>query len=95
VTRRVTDGKNPPLVRAVTFETFNPRPNQPVIINQVGGGAPSGAPNRSEGAPAPQPAAPARPRDPLGESLREGDASADQPLSDLQTRPPEDLDLKF
>ncbi|PZO38975.1 MAG: hypothetical protein DCF17_13905, partial [Shackletoniella antarctica] len=39
VTLRVTDGQNPPLVRAVTFETFNPRPNQPVIINQ-GAGAP-------------------------------------------------------
>ncbi|MBE9156817.1 hypothetical protein IQ265_08235 [Nodosilinea sp. LEGE 06152] len=90
VTLRVTDGQNPPLVRAVTFETFNPRPNQPVIINQGGGGAPG-----SEGAPAPQPAAPAQPRDPLGESLRDRDAASDQPLSDLQTRPPEDLDLKF
>ncbi|MBE9108092.1 hypothetical protein IQ273_01455 [Nodosilinea sp. LEGE 07298] len=91
VTLRVTDGQNPPLVRAVTFETFNPRPNQPVIINQGGGGAPSG----SEGAPAPQPAAPAPARDPLGESMREGEASSDGSLSDLQTRPPEDLDLKF
>jgi hypothetical protein len=91
VTLRVTDGQNPPLVRAVTFETFNPRPNQPVIINQGGDGAPSG----SEGAPAPQPAAPAPARDPLGESMREGEASSDGSLSDLQTRPPEDLDLKF
>ncbi|PSR18453.1 hypothetical protein C8255_07310 [filamentous cyanobacterium CCP3] len=91
VTLRVTDGQTPPLVRAVTFETFNPRPNQPVIINQGGGGASSG----SAGAPSPQPAAPTQPRDPLGDSMRDRDPSADQPLSDLQTRPPEDLDLAF
>lgn len=33
VTLRVSDGTNPPLVRAVTFETFDPTPNpQPVLV---------------------------------------------------------------
>ena len=91
VTLRVTDGQNPPLVRAVTFETFNPRPNQPVIINQ--GSAPASG---GQSAPAPQPAQPApQPRDPLGEILREQSTSSGGSLSDLQNRPAEELDLKF
>ncbi|MGB3137609.1 MAG: hypothetical protein WBB18_12460, partial [Nodosilinea sp.] len=96
VTLRVTDGQNPPLVRAVTFETFNPRPNQPVIINQ-GGGVPSGSDRDAPVAPSPspQPVAPTQPRDPLGETMRDQNTSPDGSLSDLQTRPPEDLDLKF
>jgi hypothetical protein len=91
VTLRVTDGQNPPLVRAVTFETFNPRPNQPVIINQ--GSAPASG---GQSAPAPQPAQPApQPRDPLGEILREQSTSSGGSLGDLQNRPAEELDLKF
>lgn len=93
VTLRVTDGQNPPLVRAVTFETFNPRPNQPVIINQ-GGGAPSGGDGQD--APTAQPATPApQPRDPLSDSLRDQGSTSGGALDDLRTRPPEDLDLKF
>ncbi|MFQ4136566.1 hypothetical protein PGN35_009610 [Nodosilinea sp. PGN35] len=92
VTLRVTDGQNPPLVRAVTFETFNPRPNQPVIINQ-GGGSPN-----SSGQPAPAPSTPApaaRPRDPLGDSLRDSDSTSGSTLPELQNRSPDELDLKF
>lgn len=90
VTLRVTDGQNPPLVRAVTFETFNPRPNQPVIINQ-----PEPAPAGQQ-APATPPATPApRSRDPLGESMDAPDARSGGSLSDLQNQPPEDLDLRF
>ncbi len=89
VTLRVTEGQNPPLVRAVTFETFNPRPNQPIIINPE-----NGAGSRPS-APAPAPATPApRPRDPLGEGLS-GQGSSGGGLSDLQNRPPEELDLQF
>ncbi len=93
VTLRVTDGQNPPLVRAVTFETFNPRPNQPVIINQ-GSGTASG---NGQTAPAPRPTTPpaTRPRDPLGESLRTSGSTPGSNLPDLQNRPPEELDLKF
>jgi hypothetical protein len=90
VTLRVTDGQNPPLVRAVTFETFNPRPNQPVIINQ-GGSAPAGGGQ----APAARPPAQPRPRDPLGEGLQTPDSTSGGELNDLQNRSPEDLDLKF
>ncbi len=91
VTLRVTDGQNPPLVRAVTFETFNPRPNQPIIINE-GGGSPGGS---SPSPAAPQSAAPAPRRDPLGESLREQDPASGGGLPNLQNQPPEDLDLQF
>jgi hypothetical protein len=95
VTLRVTDGQNPPLVRAVTFETFNPRPNQPVIINQ-GGGAPSGGGQSAPPATPATPATPApQPRDPLGDSLRDQGSTSGSALDDLRTRPPEDLDLKF
>lgn len=99
VTLRVTDGQNPPLIRAVTFETFNPRPNQPIIINQAEeanqGSSPSG---RQPSAPSPQsttPATPAPRRDPLGESLREQGSTPSSNLPDLQDRAPEDLDLTF
>jgi hypothetical protein len=92
VTLRVTDGQNPPLVRAVTFETFNPRPNQPVIINQ-GSEAPASG---GQTAPAPQPATPApQPRDPLGDSLRDQGSTSGGALGDLQNRPREELDLTF
>ncbi|WP_017300301.1 hypothetical protein [Nodosilinea nodulosa] len=96
VTLRVTDGQNPPIVRAVTFETFNPRPNQPVIINQGGG------PNQGEGTPSgsgsgssAQSATPAPRRDPLGESLRHQNSTPSSNLRDLQQQSPENLDLKF
>jgi hypothetical protein len=89
VTLRVTDGQNPPLVRAVTFETFNPRPNQPVIINP-GTEAPAGNGN----APAPQPSAPAR-RDPLSDRMNTPESTAGNGLSDLQNRSPDELDLEF
>jgi len=36
ITLRVSDGQNPPILRAVTFETFNPSPNPPIIINPEG-----------------------------------------------------------
>ncbi|MFZ4675972.1 MAG: hypothetical protein ACOYM4_09815 [Nodosilinea sp.] len=96
VTLRVTDGQNPPLLRAVTFETFNPRPNPPVILNP-GASAPNGSgPNGSgPSAPATQPATPAPRRDPLGESLRNSDTAPASPLPDIQNQPPEDLDLNF
>lgn len=94
VTLRVTDGENPPLVRAVTFETFNPRPNQPVIINQ-GGGAPSGE-QSAPTAPTAQPATPApQPRDPLSDSLSDQGSTSGGALDNLRNRPPEDLDLQF
>ncbi|MBD2230228.1 hypothetical protein [Phormidium tenue] len=93
VTLRVTDGQNPPLVRAVTFETFNPRPNQPVIINQGGGTASSSS--QTAPAPRPTPSPTARPRDPLGESLRTRGSTPGSNLPDLQSRPPEELDLNF
>ncbi|WOD38647.1 hypothetical protein [Nodosilinea sp. E11] len=93
VTLRVTDGQNPPLVRAVTFETFNPRPNQPVIINQ-GEAAPSGG--SQPATPATPPATtPARPRDPLGDSLRESGSTSGGAPGDLQNRPPEEWNLQF
>jgi hypothetical protein len=90
VTLRVTDGQNPPVVRAVTFETFNPRPNQPVVINQ-----PGGAPSSRPSTPAPQPATPVPRRDPLGESLRDPGSTPSSTPPDLQNQSPEDLDLKF
>ncbi|MEA5447475.1 hypothetical protein VB780_02765 [Leptolyngbya sp. CCNP1308] len=93
VTLRVTDGQNPPLVRAVTFETFNPRPNQPVIINQ-GGGTASGS-GQTAPAPRPTPSPTARPRDPLGEGMRDPGSTPSSNLPDLQNRPPEELDLNF
>ncbi|HSM80382.1 MAG TPA: hypothetical protein VLS96_01795 [Nodosilinea sp.] len=94
VTLRVTDGQNPPLVRAVTFETFNPRPNQPVIINQ--GPAPANPPSSTPSAPANGSTPAPRPRDPLSDRLRDSRPPAsDDGLTDLQTRPPEDLDLEF
>ncbi|TVQ12581.1 MAG: hypothetical protein EA368_03795 [Leptolyngbya sp. DLM2.Bin27] len=92
VTLRVTDGRNPPLVRAVTFETFNPRPNQPVIVNP-GGEAPA---RGGQTAPAPQPAPPtAPPPNPLSDSLRDQDSTSDGALRDLQNRPREELELTF
>jgi hypothetical protein len=74
VTLKVSDGQNPPIIRAVTFSTFDPTPNPtPVLVPQPTGMVPGGqgAP-ASAGVPSPtRPAAPQEPApDPLGDRLR-------------------------
>jgi len=65
VTLRVSDGHNPPITRSVTFETFDPTPNSPVVVD------PNGQPMPERERPT-APVAPAAPRrDPLGELLQQ------------------------
>ena len=99
VTLRVSDGQNPPIVRAVTFETFDPTPNPPVVVTPngqrvSGSSQPGAAPNGS------QPAAPAEAsprRDPLGELLQqESEAAASDQTAQPSLEPPKDnLNLGF
>lgn len=102
ITLRVSDGKNPPIVRAVTFETFNPNPNPPIVINPEGqrtapprqaspGGQtpPAATPSSRLTSPSPRPQdAPASPTLPPS---RPPDALPE----DLRHRVPEDLNLGF
>lgn len=102
LTLRVSDGQNPPIVRAVTFETFNPNPNPPpVILNPEGqrtnaprsnlpaANAPANRPPSSSSQPSrsPQP------------NLSLPESSSPAPPStlpeDLRNRNPEDLNLQF
>jgi hypothetical protein len=104
ITLRVTDGQNPPLLRAVTFETFNPNPNPPIIVNPNGSGQgtantpPQTPPAQAQQRPAPP--APTRPTpgELPGTSLQESEASEGRTLllpEDLQNRSPADLNLQF
>jgi hypothetical protein len=91
VTLRVSDGQNPPLLRAVTFSTFDPTPNPvPVIVPQ-----PTTVPGGAATTPAqPQPQQPAP--DPLGDRLRSLRNESAEPGADaLGDRDQEDLDLSF
>ncbi|MGF1566599.1 MAG: hypothetical protein ACFCVD_00750 [Nodosilinea sp.] len=93
VTLRVSDGQGQELIRAVTFETFDPTPDVPVIINQ--GGQPG--PNGASPEPSPTPSATPQP-DPLGETLRQSQSAdgtgANAPMP-MHNRKPEDLDMGF
>lgn len=103
ITLRVSDGQNPPIVRAVTFETFNPNPNPPIVINPE---RPQAAPRPSQPAPsgqtppaAPQPG-PSTPSAPRPQDLPASPTlpNATPPNSlpeDLRNRTPEDLNLSF
>lgn len=109
ITLRVTDGQNPPILRAVTFETFNPNPNPPIILQQPAPPAPQGstgsanpnpAPPAASGAqtPAPPPPRPEPQRELPGRSLQEAQSEGTPPTTlpdDLRHRTPEDLNLRF
>ncbi|MFH7243923.1 MAG: hypothetical protein ACHWZW_13855 [Spirulina sp.] len=105
LTLRVSDGQNPPIVRAVTFETFNPNPNPPpVIINPEGqrtNAPPSNAPRSNppaENAPASRPPSPAQPPRSAQPNLSLPESVQSQPPTlpeDLRNRDPEDLNLQF
>jgi hypothetical protein len=93
MTLRVTDGQNPPILRAVTFETFDPTPNPPVIVNPVGQAEPSQSRSQPQQASESTP-----PRAPLGDLLqqeatqRETRESTPSPFTDQS---PEGLNLGF
>ena len=98
VTLRVSDGQNPPITRAVTFETFDPTPNPPVMVNPAGQPIPPGSTSQ------PSPEGPSSaPPDPLGDLLRQGGQGAapakepSSPTADVPTAgsPREDLNLGF
>lgn len=101
ITLRVSDGQNPPVVRAVTFETFNPNPNPPIVITPERPRAET--PRPSQPAPSgqtppaaapPRPATPQPTRPPEAPSLP--DARPPEALpEDLRNRAPEDLNLRF
>jgi hypothetical protein len=97
VTLRVTDGQNPPITRAITFETFNPNPNQPIILNQAGPGQGAAAPQAPATTPdnAASTTPPPRAIDPLGDRLREEGGSAPAQSTPRRDRTPEDLNLGF
>ncbi|TVP66427.1 MAG: hypothetical protein EA342_11765 [Leptolyngbya sp. LCM1.Bin17] len=95
ITLRVTDGQNPPLIRAITFETFNPNPNPPIVLNQAEPGQAPVAPGTAPAEPSNQPQQ--RP-DPLGDSMRDAQNQREPGLvrpEDLRDRNPEDLNLGF
>jgi hypothetical protein len=74
VTLRVSDGYNPPITRAVTFETFDPTPNPPVMVTPTG--QPVIPDNQAPAVTSPEPMV----RDPLGELLQQeaqAESSAD------------------
>jgi len=74
ITLRVSDGTNPPLVRAVTFETFDPTPNPPPVVIQE--------PARPEQPvpPQPQPVPPAPlPADRLQQRIQDAQPDASRP----------------
>lgn len=93
ITLRVSDGQNLPILRAVTFETFDPTPEPPVLVSPTGQPGPS----QNETPPSPSPTTPP-PRDPLGELLQQEESQRDtnenssDPLTDQS---PEGLDLGF
>lgn len=102
LTLRVSDGQNPPIVRAVTFETFNPNPNPPPVIV-----APEGQRTNTPRSNPPAENAPAsRPSSPSSQPSRSAQPSLSLPESapqsqpstlpeDLRNRDPEDLNLQF
>ncbi|NJL47409.1 MAG: hypothetical protein HC929_07835 [Leptolyngbyaceae cyanobacterium SM2_5_2] len=104
LTLRVTDGQNPPLIRAVTIETFDPTPNTPVIVNPGNQGQ-SGQSTPRPTQPTPQPPTtppatrPTRPNGDLpGSSLQDSQAEDETPSNlpeDLRNPEPDDLNLKF
>lgn len=94
ITLRVTDGENPPILRAVTFETFNPNPNPPIVVQQQAPQAPSSnaqsrpaTPPTNSGSssppasspPASPPPRPAPQRDLPGRSLQDAQSQGDNP----------------
>jgi hypothetical protein len=86
VTLRVTDGQNPPLLRAVTFETFDPTPNPPVVVNSRDQSAPT-----QNTAPTPTDPETTPGADPLGELLQqEATGAADNGENPMQ--PPTETD---
>jgi hypothetical protein len=93
VTLRVSDGQNPPILRAVTFETFDPTPNPPVIVNPAGPAGPS------QNASQPEPSSASTPsRDPLGELLQQEESQREAHESSsvpLPGQAPEELNLEF
>ena len=101
ITLRVSDGQNPPILRAVTFETFNPNPNPPIIVNPEGQrpSPPANAtPPSAQGQTTPPVARPpAAPPNPPNVSLPEAIPQSQPPIlpEDLRNRPPEDLNLQF
>lgn len=77
VTLRVSDGQNPPILRAVTFETFDPTPNSPVV------GSPNRAPvSAANNTPSAASAGASLPSNPLGELLRQEAQSQSETDSD-------------
>jgi hypothetical protein len=77
ITLRVSDGQNAPIIRAVTFETFDPTPNPPVVVNPNGQG--EAVPNRTTAADS----QPTLRQDPLGELLQqETQPRLESPLQD-------------
>lgn len=104
LTLRVTDGQNPPIIRAVTIETFDPTPNTPVIVNP-GGQSQSGQSTPRPTQPNPQPPTtspatrPTRPDSDLpGSSLQDSQAESETPSTvpeDLRNQDPGDLNLQF
>ncbi len=93
VTLRVSDGQNPPILRAVTFETFDPTPNPPVIVNSAEQGPPSQSQPQPEQSSDSTP-----PHDPLGELLQQEETPGetyDSSPSPLPDQSPEGLNLGF
>jgi len=111
ITLRVSDGQNPPILRAVTFETFNPNPNPPIIITPEGqrtsrpnpatsttsqGQTAPPSSQRQTAPPAARPPAEIPPNRP-NVSLPSSPDQSQSPMlpDDLRNRAPEDLDLRF
>lgn len=107
LTLRVSDGHHPPVVRAVTFETFNPNPNPPIILNpealrptspsqsatQPSAPRPSAQAPQSPAAPSPSPRP--QPTSPPALRLPEPAVPPSTLPEDLRNRPLEDLNLQF
>jgi len=95
VTLRVSDGQNPPIIRAVTFETFDPTPNPPTVVDprgQVPAAAGRPAATSEGGTTAPSTPGP----NPLGELLEQGaQDAADRPSEESAVPPQDDLNLGF